>query len=174
MFENAQPPPHPHPKTAKSATMTQKKSPPKKYQYGHQKNAELYADPKPADADPNKCPQKKPEPKNYANFEYFRFCAFFRVFLHLTSVRGTPESRHQHIRNQHKTPRPPDTHTDTPQGKNSPAHNSTPRNLKMQTRKKRHTPKHPAQSKKLPPRQHLSLSMRLPLKFKKKYKIEAP
>jgi hypothetical protein len=26
-------------------------------------------------------PLKKLEPKNYANFEHFRFCAFFRVFL---------------------------------------------------------------------------------------------
>jgi hypothetical protein len=47
-------------------------------------------------------PLKKLEPKNYANFEYFRFCAFFRGFLLLTFVRGISESRHQQIWNQHK------------------------------------------------------------------------
>jgi hypothetical protein len=46
-----------------------------------QKNAEPHADPKFVDAGPNKCPPKKPEPKNVANFEYFRFCAFFRGFF---------------------------------------------------------------------------------------------
>ena len=40
---------------------------------------------------------KKLEPKNYANFEYFGFCAFFRGFLRLTFVRGISESRHQQI-----------------------------------------------------------------------------
>ncbi len=39
---------------------------------------------------------------NYANFEYFRFCAFFHGFLLLTFVRGSSESRHQRIWNQHK------------------------------------------------------------------------
>ncbi len=47
-------------------------------------------------------PLKKLEPKNYANFEYFRFCAFFRGFLLLTFVRSISKSRHQRIRNQHK------------------------------------------------------------------------
>ena len=51
-----------------------------KYHYGYQKNAEFYADFKFVDADLNKCPWKKLEPKNDANFEYFRFCAFFRGF----------------------------------------------------------------------------------------------
>jgi hypothetical protein len=36
-------------------------------------------------------PLKKLEPKNYANLEYFRFCAFFRGFLLLTFVRGINE-----------------------------------------------------------------------------------
>ncbi len=35
---------------------------------------------------------KKLKPKNYANFEYFRFCAFFRVFLLLTFVRGISDT----------------------------------------------------------------------------------
>jgi hypothetical protein len=46
---------------------------------GYQKNAELYADFKIVDAGLNKC-LKKARAKNYANFEYFRFCAFFVVF----------------------------------------------------------------------------------------------
>jgi hypothetical protein len=33
-------------------------------------------------------PLKKAGAKNYANFEYFRFCAFFHGFLLLTFVRG--------------------------------------------------------------------------------------
>jgi hypothetical protein len=41
--------------------------------------------------------QKKLEPKNYANFENFRFCAFFHGFLLITFVRGISESRHQRI-----------------------------------------------------------------------------
>ncbi len=57
-------------------------------------------------------PLKKLEPKNYANFEYFRFCAFFRGFWHLTFVRGISESRHQQIWNQHKILRFFDTHID--------------------------------------------------------------
>jgi hypothetical protein len=61
------------------------------------KNAEFFADFKFVDADLNKCPQKKLEPKNYANFEFFRFCAFFRGFLLLTFVGGISESRHQRI-----------------------------------------------------------------------------
>ncbi len=73
-----------------------------KYQYGYPKNAEFYADFKFVDADLNKCPRKKLEPKNYANFEYFRFCAFFRGFLLLTFVRCISESRQQQIWNQHK------------------------------------------------------------------------
>jgi hypothetical protein len=68
-----------------------------KYQYGYQKNAEFYADFKFVDADLNKCPLKKLEPKNYGNFEKFSFCAFFRGFLLLTFVRGISESRHQQI-----------------------------------------------------------------------------
>ncbi len=55
-------------------------------------NAEFYADFKFVDADLNKCPYKKLEPKNYANFEYFRFCAFFHGFLLLTFVRSISES----------------------------------------------------------------------------------
>ncbi len=51
----------------------------------------------PVDADLNKYPLKKLEPKNYANLEYFRFCAFFRGFLLLTFVRGISENRHQQI-----------------------------------------------------------------------------
>ncbi len=46
-------------------------------------------------------PLKKARAKNNANFEYFRFCAFFRGFLRLTFVRGISESRHQRIWNQH-------------------------------------------------------------------------
>jgi hypothetical protein len=38
-------------------------------------------------------PIKKLEPKNCANFEFFRFCTFFRGFLLLTFVRGISESR---------------------------------------------------------------------------------
>jgi hypothetical protein len=59
------------------------------------KNAEFYADFKFADADLNKCPLKKLDPKNYANLDFFRFCAFFRGFLLLTFVRGISESWHQ-------------------------------------------------------------------------------
>jgi hypothetical protein len=40
---------------------------------------------------------KKLEPKNYANFEYFRFCAFFRGVLLITFFRGISESRYQQI-----------------------------------------------------------------------------
>jgi hypothetical protein len=68
-----------------------------KYHYGYQKNAEFYADFNFVDADLNKSPYKKLEPKNYANFEYFRFCAFFRGFLLLTFVRIISESWHQRI-----------------------------------------------------------------------------
>jgi hypothetical protein len=42
-------------------------------------------------------PLKKLEPKNYANFEYFRFCGFFHGFLLLTFVKGISESPHQQI-----------------------------------------------------------------------------
>jgi hypothetical protein len=73
-----------------------------KYHYGYQKDAEFYADFKFVDADLNKGPPKKLEPKNYANFEYFLFCAFFGGFLLLTFVRRISESRHQRIWNQHK------------------------------------------------------------------------
>jgi hypothetical protein len=37
------------------------------------------------------------KPKNYANFENFRFCAFFRGFLFLLLLGGISESRHQRI-----------------------------------------------------------------------------
>ncbi len=47
-------------------------------------------------------PLKKARAKNCENFEYFRFCAFFRDFLLLTFVGGISESRHQRIWNQHK------------------------------------------------------------------------
>ncbi len=83
-----------------------------KYHYGYQKNAEFYADFKFVDADLNKGPPKKLEPKNYANFEFFRFCPFFRGFLLLTFVRSISESRHQRIWNQHKILRFFDTHND--------------------------------------------------------------
>ncbi len=66
------------------------------------KKAEFYADFKLVDAGLNKWPWKKLEPKNYANFENFRFCAFFRGFLLLTFVRGISVSRHQRVWNQHK------------------------------------------------------------------------
>ncbi len=55
---------------------------------------------------------KKARAKNYANFEYFRFCAFFRGFLLLTFVRSISQSRHQRIWNQHKSLRFFDTHND--------------------------------------------------------------
>ncbi len=86
---------HLHLKYAKSAIMTQKKFFLEKYQFGYQKTQkELYADFKFVDAGLNKCPQKKLEPKTYANFENFRVCAFFPGFLLLTFVRGISESRH--------------------------------------------------------------------------------
>ncbi len=66
----------------------------------------------------NQMPQKKLEPKNYAKFEYFRFCAFFCGFLLLNFVRGISESRHQRIWNQHKIMRFFDTHIDIFQEKN--------------------------------------------------------
>ncbi len=47
-------------------------------------------------------PLKKLEPKNYANLEYFCFCAFFRGVLLLTFVRGIFERQHQRIWNQLK------------------------------------------------------------------------
>jgi hypothetical protein len=43
-------------------------------------------------------PLKKARAKNYVNFDYFRFCAFFHGFLLLNFVRGISESRHQRIR----------------------------------------------------------------------------
>ncbi len=55
---------------------------------GIKKRRIFYAVFKFVDADLNKWPFKKPEPKNYVNFEYFRFCAFSRGFLLLTFVRG--------------------------------------------------------------------------------------
>ena len=70
-------------------------------------------------------PLKKLEPKNYANFEYFRFCAFFRGFLLLTFVRGISESRHQRIWNQHKILRFFYTHIVIFQEKIFWGHNST-------------------------------------------------
>jgi hypothetical protein len=94
MFENVWFFSHLNLKYAKSAIMTQKNFS-SKISIWVSKNAEFYADFKFVDADLNKCPQKKLEPKNYANFEFFRFCAFFRVFLLLTFVRGISESRHQ-------------------------------------------------------------------------------
>jgi hypothetical protein len=137
-----------------------------KYQNGYQKNAEFYADFKFVGADLNKCPLKKLEPKNYANFEYFRFCAFFRGFLLLTFVRGISESRHQQIWNQHKILRFFDTHIDIFQEKNFLGHNSTFCNLKMQMRKKLYIFKHFAKSKKLFFCQYLSFSVWFPLSLK--------
>ncbi len=136
--------------------------------------SEFYADFKFVDADLNKCLWKKLEPKNYANFEYFRFCAFFRGFLLLTFVRGISESRHQRIWNQHKILRFFDTHIDIFQEKKILGHNSTLCNLKMQMRKKLYIFKHFAKSKNLFFCQYLSFSVWFLLKFQKKYKIEAP
>jgi hypothetical protein len=65
----------------------------------------------------------------------FVFVLFFRVFLHLTFVRGISESRQQQIWNQHKILRFLDTHIDIFQEKNVLGHNSTFCNLKMQMRK---------------------------------------
>jgi hypothetical protein len=70
-------------------------------------------------------PLKKLEPKNYANFEYSRFCAFVRGFLLLTFVRGISESLHQRIWNQYKILRFFDTHIDIFQEKKFLGHNST-------------------------------------------------
>ncbi len=47
-------------------------------------------------------PLKKAIPKNYSNFEYFRFCSFFCGFLLLTFIRGIFESRHRQNINQLK------------------------------------------------------------------------
>jgi hypothetical protein len=136
-----------------------KKNPPEKHQYGHQKHAEPHADPKSADAGSHKRPQQKPKAKNHEKRHKNQNTQNSHSLLALTPPRGTCLSRHQRIRNQHKTPRLPDTHTDTPQEKKSPGHNSTPHNSQMQMRKKPHTPKHPAKSKKPSPRQHPQLSM---------------
>jgi hypothetical protein len=74
-------------------------------------------------------PLKKARAKNYANFEFFNFCAFFRGFLLLTFVRGISESRHQWIWILLVF----DTHIDIFQ--EFLGHNSTFCNLKMQMRK---------------------------------------
>ncbi len=47
-------------------------------------------------------PLKQARAKNYANFEYFRFCAFFCGSLLLIFVWGISENRHQRIWNRHK------------------------------------------------------------------------
>ncbi len=119
-------------------------------------------------------PIKKLESKNYANFEYFRFYAFFRGFLLLTFFRGISESRHQQIWNQHKILRFFDTHIDIFQEKIFLGHNSTFCYLKMQMRKILYIFKHFAKSKKWFFCQYLSFSEWFLLKFQKKYKIEAP
>ncbi len=119
-------------------------------------------------------PLKKLEPKNYVNFEFLSFCAFFRGFLLLTLVRGISESRHQRIWNQHKILGFFDTHNDIFQEKIFWGHNSTFCNLKMQMRKKMYIFKHFAKSKKLFFCLYLSFSVWFLLKFQKKYKIEAP
>ncbi len=124
MFENVQFFSHLHLKYAKSAIMTQKNVF-LKILIWVSKNADFYADFKFVDADLNKCLEKKLEPKNYANFEYFCFCAFFRGFLLLTFVRGISESRHQRIWNQHKILRFFDTHIDIFQEKKFWGHYST-------------------------------------------------
>ncbi len=109
---------HLHLKYAKSAIMTEKKNFLKNINMGIKKRRIL-------------CwfqicwcrlkqmPLKKLEPKNYANFEFFCFCAFFRGFLLLTFVRGISESR------QHKILRFFDTHIDIFQEKKIFNHNST-------------------------------------------------
>jgi hypothetical protein len=94
-------------------------------------------------------PLKKARAKNYANFENFRFCAFFHGFLLFTFVRGISESRHQRIGNQHKILRFFDTHIDIFHEKKFLRHNSTFCILKMQMRKKLYIFKHFAKSKKL-------------------------
>jgi hypothetical protein len=68
-------------------------------------------------------------------------------------------------------PRAPDTHTDTPQEKFPRPQQHSPQSQNANA-KKPHTPKHPAKSKKPPPRQYLSISV--PIEIPKKYKIEAP
>ncbi len=94
-------------------------------------------------------PLKKLEPRNYANFEYFRFCAFFRGFLILTFVRCISESRHQQIWNQHKILRFFDTHIDIFQEKKFVGPISTFCNYKMQMRKKLYIFRQFAKGKKL-------------------------
>ncbi len=79
MFQNVQFFSHLHLKYAKSAIMTQKKFFFKNINMGI-KNAEFYADFKFVDDDLNNCPQKKLEPKNYANLSFFVFVHFFVVF----------------------------------------------------------------------------------------------
>ena len=73
-----------------------------KYQDGYQKSQNFMLISNSLMPTQTKALKKKLEPKNHANFENFRFCAFFRGFLLLTFVRGISESRHQRIWNQHK------------------------------------------------------------------------
>ncbi len=51
----------------------------KQYQYGYQKTQNFMVISNSL-MQTKQMPLKKLEPKNYANFEYFRFCAFFRGF----------------------------------------------------------------------------------------------
>ncbi len=120
-------------------------------------------------------PLKKLEPKNYANSEYFRFCAFFRGFLLLTFVKGISESRHQRIWNQLKILRFFDIHIYIFQEKFFLGHNSTFCILKIQMRKNLYIFKHFAKSKKvifLP----LSINLRLiPIEIQQKsIKLKPP
>jgi hypothetical protein len=93
MFENVQFFSHLHLKYAKSAVMTQKKYFLKNINMGIKKRRILCRF-QICSCRVKQMPQKKLEPKNNANFEYFRFCAFFRGFFLLTFVRGISESRH--------------------------------------------------------------------------------
>ena len=83
-----------------------------KYQYGYQKNPEFLCWFQIRWCRLKQMPLKKARAKNCENFEYFRFCAFFRDFLLLTFVRGIPESRRQRIWNHHKILRFFYTHID--------------------------------------------------------------
>ena len=119
-------------------------------------------------------PLKKLEPKNFANFEYFRFCAFFRGFLLLTFVRGISESRHQQIWNQHKILLFLIPILIFFKKKFFWVIKAFLAILKCKCGKKLYIFKHFAKSKKLFFCQYLSFSVWFLLKFQKKYKIEAP
>jgi hypothetical protein len=100
------------------------------------------------------------------------------VFMHflwfLTFVRGTPESRHQRIRNQHKTPCPLDTHTDTFLEKSSRVTTAPPAHSKCK-RKKNYTPPNTPQKTKSHPYGNISQSPSDSHRyFKKSIKLRPP